>query len=60
MRFGIRANQDLYEINYRQPLMRSPREEFALSLGFTYQDGQTFLFDDLGRPPLVLGAMPMA
>ncbi|MEH1865115.1 MAG: ShlB/FhaC/HecB family hemolysin secretion/activation protein [Nostoc sp.] len=41
--FGIRANQDLYEINYRQPLMRSPREEFALSLGFTYQDGQTFL-----------------
>ncbi|MFN6563600.1 MAG: ShlB/FhaC/HecB family hemolysin secretion/activation protein [Nostoc sp. ChiSLP01] len=48
--FGIRANQDLYEINYRQPLMRSPREEFALSLGFTYQDGQTFLFDNLATP----------
>jgi hemolysin activation/secretion protein len=47
---GIRANQDLYEINYRQPLMRSPREEFALSLGFTYQDGQTFLFDNLATP----------
>ncbi|MDF5708738.1 MAG: ShlB/FhaC/HecB family hemolysin secretion/activation protein [Nostoc sp. S4] len=48
--FDIRANQDLYEINYRQPLMRSPREEFALSLGFTYQDGQTFLFDNLATP----------
>ncbi|MBN3911433.1 MAG: ShlB/FhaC/HecB family hemolysin secretion/activation protein [Nostoc sp. NMS1] len=48
--FGIRANQDLYEINYRQPLVRSPRVEFALSLGFTYQDGQTFLFDNLATP----------
>ena len=48
--FDIKANQDLYEINYRQPLMRSPREEFALSLGFTYQDGQTFLFDNLATP----------
>jgi hemolysin activation/secretion protein len=48
--FGFRANQDLYEINYRQPLVRSPREEFALSLGFTYQDGQTFLFDRLPTP----------
>ncbi|MEH2138379.1 ShlB/FhaC/HecB family hemolysin secretion/activation protein [Nostoc sp.] len=47
---GIRANQDLYEINYRQPLVRSPKEEFALSLGFTYQDGQTFLFDNLATP----------
>ncbi|MEH2277736.1 MAG: hypothetical protein V7K40_23835 [Nostoc sp.] len=27
--------------------MRSPRVEFALSLGFTYEDGQTFLFDNL-------------
>jgi hemolysin activation/secretion protein len=49
-RLGIRADQDLYEINYRQPLVRSPREEFALSLGFTYQDGQTFLFDRLPTP----------
>jgi hemolysin activation/secretion protein len=47
---GVRADQDLYEINYRQPLVRSPREEFALSLGFTYQDGQTFLFDRLPTP----------
>jgi hemolysin activation/secretion protein len=48
--FGIRANQDIYEINYRQPLMRSPRQEFALSLGFSYQNGQTFLFDNLATP----------
>ncbi|BAY24684.1 polypeptide-transport-associated domain-containing protein [Calothrix sp. NIES-2100] len=47
---GIKANQDVYEINYRQPLVRSPREEFALSFGFTYQDGQTFLFDQLPTP----------
>ncbi|MBW4562862.1 MAG: ShlB/FhaC/HecB family hemolysin secretion/activation protein [Mojavia pulchra JT2-VF2] len=47
---GIRADQDVYEISYRQPLVRSPREEFALSLGFTYEDGQTFLFDRLPTP----------
>jgi hemolysin activation/secretion protein len=40
----IRGQSELYEISFRQPLIRSPREEFALSLGFTYQDGQTFLF----------------
>ncbi|MDZ7959843.1 MAG: ShlB/FhaC/HecB family hemolysin secretion/activation protein [Aulosira sp. DedQUE10] len=48
--FGIKGDQDIYEISYRQPLMRSPREEFALSLGFTYEDGQTFLFDQLPTP----------
>ncbi len=47
---GIRANQDVYEINYRQPLVRSTKEEFALSLGFSYQNGQTFLFDQLPTP----------
>ncbi len=47
---GIKANQDVYDISFRQPLMRSPREEFALSFGFTYEDGQTFLFDQLPTP----------
>jgi len=42
---GIAGNSDLYELSYRQPLVRSPRQEFALSLGFTYQNGQTFLSD---------------
>ncbi|MBD2354325.1 BamA/TamA family outer membrane protein [Tolypothrix sp. FACHB-123] len=47
---GIKADLDVYEINFRQPLMRSPREEFALSFGFTHQNGQTFLFDRLPTP----------
>jgi hemolysin activation/secretion protein len=39
----IEGEATLYEISYRQPLIRTPREEFALSVGFAYQDGQTFL-----------------
>ncbi|WP_254449497.1 ShlB/FhaC/HecB family hemolysin secretion/activation protein [Anabaena sp. UHCC 0253] len=42
--FDIRGESQLYEISYRQPLVRSPRQEFALSLGLTLQDGQTFTF----------------
>ncbi|NES87194.1 MAG: ShlB/FhaC/HecB family hemolysin secretion/activation protein [Moorea sp. SIO2B7] len=41
----INGNTELYEISYRQPLIRNPLREFALSLGFTYQNGQTFLGD---------------
>lgn len=48
--FNIRANSDFYEISYRQPLIRSPREEVALSLGLAFQDGQTFLFQDIPTP----------
>ena len=40
----ISGNSQLYEITYRQPFIRTPREELALSLGFTFQDGQTFTF----------------
>jgi hemolysin activation/secretion protein len=47
---NIEGEQNVYEINFRQPLWRSPREEFALSLGFTHQNGQTFLFDRLPTP----------
>ena len=46
----IRGETSLYELSYRQPLLRTPREELALSLGFALQDGQTFLFNDLGFP----------
>jgi hemolysin activation/secretion protein len=35
-----------YTVNYRQPLIRNPREELALSLGFDYYTNQTFLGDD--------------
>jgi hemolysin activation/secretion protein len=41
--FDITANSKLYEISYRQPLVRTPASEFALSLGFSIQNGQTFL-----------------
>lgn len=46
----IRGDSELYELSFRQPLSRSPREEFALSLGFSFQDGQTFVFNDLPTP----------
>lgn len=51
--FDISGESQLYEISYRQPLWRSPREEFALSLGFTIQNGQTFTF--AGGTPFGLG-----
>ncbi len=35
--FDIQGESQLYEISFQQPLVRSPREEFSLSLGFAYQ-----------------------
>jgi len=49
---NIRGNSDLLEFNFRQPILRSPREEFALSLGFTYLNGQSFVFDNLPFPAI--------
>ena len=49
----IRGESELYEISYRQPFIRTPREELALSLGFAYQDGQTFTF--AGATPFGFG-----
>ncbi|MEH2200035.1 ShlB/FhaC/HecB family hemolysin secretion/activation protein [Nostoc sp.] len=51
--FDIRGESQLYEVSYRQPLVRSPREEFALSFGFTVQNGQTFTF--AGATPFGFG-----
>lgn len=54
VKFNIHGNSNLYEITYRQPLIRSTKEEFGLSLGFSYQDGQTFV---LNQPTaLAIGA----
>ncbi|WP_242016381.1 ShlB/FhaC/HecB family hemolysin secretion/activation protein [Pseudanabaena cinerea] len=47
---GIRGAGTLYEVNFRQPIARSRVDEFALSLGYAYQTGQTFLFNDLQTP----------
>ena len=40
----ITGESETYNISYRQPLILTPREELALSIGFTYRDGQTFTF----------------
>ncbi|MCA1994783.1 MAG: ShlB/FhaC/HecB family hemolysin secretion/activation protein [Coleofasciculus sp. S288] len=52
---GIQGDTELYEVFYRQPLVRTTREELALSVGFTFQEGQTFLFD---REPFGFGIGP--
>ncbi|MGE5658374.1 MAG: ShlB/FhaC/HecB family hemolysin secretion/activation protein [Actinomycetota bacterium] len=41
--FDITGKSHLFEISYRQPLLRSPLQEFAVSVGFSYQRSQTFL-----------------
>ncbi|MCW6037771.1 ShlB/FhaC/HecB family hemolysin secretion/activation protein [Spirulina subsalsa FACHB-351] len=47
---GIRGNSQLYDLSFRQPLVRSAGEELALSLGFRRKTGQTFLFDNVATP----------
>ncbi|NEP57594.1 MAG: ShlB/FhaC/HecB family hemolysin secretion/activation protein [Symploca sp. SIO2G7] len=47
---GIEGESETYEISVRQPIKRSFREEFALSVGLEHRDGQTFLFDNIGTP----------
>ena len=45
---GIEGESETYSLSVRQPLHYSFTEEFALSLGLTHRDGQTFLFDNIG------------
>lgn len=40
---GTEGSTDIYEVSVRQPLIRSPREEFALSLGYRYREGSTLI-----------------
>ncbi|WP_434687479.1 ShlB/FhaC/HecB family hemolysin secretion/activation protein [Pseudanabaena minima] len=47
---NIRGNNNLFDLTFRQPLVRTSVEEFALSLGYSYQKGQTFAFNDLATP----------
>ncbi|MBF2098739.1 MAG: ShlB/FhaC/HecB family hemolysin secretion/activation protein, partial [Gloeomargaritaceae cyanobacterium C42_A2020_066] len=46
---NVSGESQLYALSFRQPLLRTVREEFALSGGFTWQQGQTFL-DGTGIP----------
>ncbi|MGF1491647.1 MAG: ShlB/FhaC/HecB family hemolysin secretion/activation protein [Microcoleaceae cyanobacterium] len=43
---NIEGKSQRYELSFRQPLIRTPREEFALSAGFAYQQSQTFLDEE--------------
>ncbi|MEO1145425.1 MAG: ShlB/FhaC/HecB family hemolysin secretion/activation protein [Cyanobacteria bacterium J06638_22] len=43
---NINGNTDLYEVSFRQPFIRTPRTEAALSIGLTHRDGET-LFGDI-------------
>lgn len=52
-KLDIRGESQFYEISYRQPLIRNPREEFALSVGMSYRHGQTFTFQ--GPTPFGFG-----
>lgn len=40
---GTEGSTDIYEVIVRQPLMRTPREELALSLGYRYREGSTLI-----------------
>jgi hemolysin activation/secretion protein len=49
---GFQGDSELYEISFQQPLIRSPRQEFSLSLGFAYQDNKsTYNLIDFFGPP---------
>lgn len=42
---GTEGSTDVYEVSVRQPLLRTPREEFALSLGYRHRSGSTLIAD---------------
>lgn len=41
--FDTEGSTDIYEVSLRQPLIRTPRNEFALSLGYRYREGSTLI-----------------
>jgi hemolysin activation/secretion protein len=53
--FNIEGESQFYELSFRQPIIRTPREEFTLSFSFSHKSGQTFLFD---RRPTAFGIGP--
>ncbi|NEQ45351.1 MAG: ShlB/FhaC/HecB family hemolysin secretion/activation protein [Leptolyngbya sp. SIOISBB] len=40
---GTEGSTDIYEVSVRQPLIRTPRDEFALSLSYRYREGSTLI-----------------
>ncbi|MCU0541125.1 MAG: BamA/TamA family outer membrane protein [Oscillatoriaceae cyanobacterium Prado104] len=47
---GIRGDTELYQVIYRQPIVRSTDRELAVIGGFTHQNGQTFIFEQTPVP----------
>ena len=41
--FNIQGAGESYEVSIRQPLMRTPRQEFALAMGYSFLRNQTFI-----------------
>jgi len=44
-RLNIEGESMSFAINYRQPIIKTPRQELALSVGFAHENGQTFILD---------------
>ena len=44
---GIRSKSRTFSVNVRQPIVRSPQTEFALSLALDLRRSQTFLLNDM-------------
>lgn len=53
---GSKVNYDDYIVEFRQPLVRTTNEEFALSLGFRQNIEQGFLSDDTTPVGISFGA----
>jgi hemolysin activation/secretion protein len=47
---GVRGNARVYETEFRHPLIRTPREELGLSVGFRHRDGESVLLDVITVP----------
>lgn len=44
---GIRSDTDTLSIGFRQPVFRTPSEEFALGLDFDWRRSQSFILNDI-------------
>lgn len=44
---GIRSESETLSFSYRQPLLRKPTAEFALSVGLDLRHSQTFILNDI-------------
>ena len=44
---GIRAESEILSLSVRQPIIRTPTEEFALFMSLDLQESRTFILDDI-------------